>query len=133
MKTRIDIIRHGEPVGGRRYRGHGVDDPLTEKGWRQMWDALPPDSQWDHIVSSPLTRCLDFATALAEKLAIESSIDEDFREIGFGVWEGQSKEDVQTNDYETYKQFCLDPVNNRPAGAESLDEALKAIDASWPK
>ncbi len=30
MKTRIDIIRHGEPVGGRRYRGHGVDDSLTD-------------------------------------------------------------------------------------------------------
>ena len=33
--TRIDLIRHGEPVGGRRYRGQ-IDDPLSEKGWKQM-------------------------------------------------------------------------------------------------
>ena len=37
--TLIDMIRHGEPVGGRRYRGQ-IDDPLSEKGWRQMWAAV---------------------------------------------------------------------------------------------
>ena len=34
--TTIDLIRHGEPVGGRRYRGGRMDDPLSEKGWAQM-------------------------------------------------------------------------------------------------
>jgi alpha-ribazole phosphatase/probable phosphoglycerate mutase len=29
------MIRHGESVGGRRYRGQ-LDDPLRDKGWRQM-------------------------------------------------------------------------------------------------
>ena len=39
--TQIDVIRHGEPKGGRRYRGYGIDDPLTETGWQQMWTAMP--------------------------------------------------------------------------------------------
>jgi len=30
--TTIDLLRHGEPVGGKRYRGQ-IDDPLSEKGW----------------------------------------------------------------------------------------------------
>ena len=25
--TLVDLIRHGEPTGGRRYRGNGADDP----------------------------------------------------------------------------------------------------------
>jgi alpha-ribazole phosphatase len=122
MKTRIDIIRHGEPVGGRRYRGHGVDDPLTDKGWRQMWDAMPQNPQWDHIVSSPLSRCLDFATALSEKLAIESGVDDDFREIGFGVWEGLTPDEITARDPDALERFLDDPINNRPEGAEPLQD-----------
>ena len=38
--TIVDLIRHGEPAGGQRYRGHRVDDPLTEKGWSQMWNSV---------------------------------------------------------------------------------------------
>jgi len=37
-------MRHGEPVGGRAYRGHSIDDPLSEKGWQQMWDAVGDDA-----------------------------------------------------------------------------------------
>ena len=43
--TVIDLIRHGEPVGGRRYRGH-IDDPLSERGWQQMW-SLPMRREFD--------------------------------------------------------------------------------------
>ena len=120
MKTRIDIIRHGEPVGGRRYRGHGVDDPLTDRGWQQMWNALPKNPQWNHIVSSPLLRCLDFATALADRLSIETSIDDDFKEIGFGVWEGLTPDEITADDPEALERFLDDPINNRPEGAETL-------------
>ncbi|MEK6748901.1 MAG: histidine phosphatase family protein, partial [Pseudomonadota bacterium] len=37
--TVVDMIRHGEPVGGKRYRGHR-DDPLSDIGWRQMREAV---------------------------------------------------------------------------------------------
>jgi alpha-ribazole phosphatase len=130
MKTQIDIIRHGEPVGGRRYRGHSVDDPLTEKGWQQMWDALPQTPQWAHIVSSPLSRCFNFATALADKLAIEYSIDKEFREIGFGTWEGLTPDEITTRDPEALERFLDDPINNRPEGAEPLrDFSARVCDA----
>jgi len=61
LTTYIDVIRHGEPVGGRRYRGYSVDDPLTKKGWAQMRAAVPETPPWQHIVSSPLKRCLEFS------------------------------------------------------------------------
>lgn len=38
--TRLDLIRHGEPVGGRRFRGDAVDDPLSDTGWQQLESRL---------------------------------------------------------------------------------------------
>ncbi|MCK5395440.1 MAG: histidine phosphatase family protein, partial [Gammaproteobacteria bacterium] len=92
MTTYIDVIRHGEPVGGRRYRGYSVDDPLTDKGWEQMRAAIPETPRWQHIVSSPLKRCLDFSQELASDLHIPFSIDDNVKEIGFGDWEGKTPE-----------------------------------------
>ena len=121
MTTYIDVIRHGEPVGGRRYRGYGIDDPLTENGWAQMRAAVPEKPQWQHIVTSPLKRCLDFSEELANDLQITFSIEDDMKEIGFGDWEGKTPEEILAEDSEALDHFYKDPVNNRPAGAELLD------------
>lgn len=89
MTTIIDLIRHGEPVGGRRYRG-GTDDPLSEKGWNQMWTAVENYHGWQQIISSPLSRCAAFANALSAKLVIPVSIDDRLAELGYGEWEGKT-------------------------------------------
>lgn len=120
MKTRIDVIRHGEPEGGHRYRGFSIDDPLTELGWQQMWAAVPDKPKWNRIVSSPLARCLDFSKALSEKFDIPLCVEDDFKEIGFGDWEGKTPEEIIASDPEALNHFYKDPVNNRPAGAEPL-------------
>jgi len=120
-ETQIDIIRHGEPEGGRRYRGSSVDDPLSKLGWQQMWDAVPEKPHWEHIISSPLSRCLKFSEALADTLSINFSVEDDLKEIGFGSWEGRTPEDIKSNEGDALENFLLDPVNNRPAGAEPLD------------
>ena len=120
MTTKIDVIRHGEPVGGRRYRGYGVDDELTETGWLQMRDAVPQDAPWQHIVTSPLKRCLEFSQELADDLHIHCSVDDRVKEIGFGVWEGKTPEEILAEDPEALNHFYADPVNNRPEGAEPL-------------
>ena len=124
-ETLIDFIRHGEPVGGSRYRGHTIDDPLSEKGWRQMWDAVGDCRNWQRIVTSPMTRCSEFASALSERLQIPCSTDAQIREIGFGEWEGQTRQQLQQKNLEQYLSFYRDPVNCRPPGAEDLGEFIK--------
>lgn len=37
--TRFDLIRHGEPEGGRKFRG-STDHPLSQDGWAQMRYAV---------------------------------------------------------------------------------------------
>jgi len=125
--TQIDIIRHGEPEGGRRYRGYSVDDPLSKTGWQQMWDAVPEKPDWEHIISSPLSRCLRFSEALADTMSINFSVEDNLKEIGFGSWEGRTPEDIKNNEGDALENFLLDPVNNRPEGAEPLDDFAERV------
>jgi probable phosphoglycerate mutase len=127
MTTQIDVIRHGEPVGGRRYRGHGVDDPLTEAGWQQMWTAVSDRADWHHISTSPLSRCLEFAQQLSKKLKIGYSIDDRFKEIGFGTWEGLTPDEILAMDPNALDHFYKDPIRNRPEGAEPLESFSKRV------
>lgn len=128
--TTVDIIRHGEPVGGKKYRGQ-IDDPLSEKGWRQMWDAVGEHKPWQQIVSSPLCRCSAFADALAQRHQLPLKIDDRFKEVGFGQWEGRGRDDVRVNDADLLSRFKRDPVNNRPQGAEPLADFKHRIEQAW--
>lgn len=131
--TIIDLIRHGEPVGGRAYRGHNIDDPLSEKGWQQMWNAVNEQCPWDHIISSPLSRCQSFARALAEDNNLDMTIEEDFKEVGFGRWEGFTPDQIKQDNLQEYDDFYKDPVNNRPAGAEPLQDFIQRTTRAYQK
>ena len=120
--TLIDLLRHGEPVGGRAYRGNSIDDPLTGNGWQQMRNAVGQHTQWDRIITSPLRRCREFAEELGARITIPVTIEPGFREVGFGVWEGKSPSEIIEGDPESYEAFYRDPEHCRPDGAEPLSE-----------
>lgn len=124
----LQLIRHGEPVGGRRFRGHGIDDPLSECGWAQMRSATADMGNWDRIISSPMSRCHEFATELAAGRGIPLQVDERLREVGFGRWEGLDHDQVQQRYGDEYRDFYLDPFNNRPHGAEPLQEFARRVE-----
>lgn len=130
MATIIDLIRHGEPVGGRRYRGR-TDDPLSEKGWNQMWTAVGDYRGWQQIVSSPLLRCAGFAYELGRKLDIPVSIDERLAELGYGEWEGKTPEELTAHDPDLLLRYRRDPLDNRPPGAEELEGFAARVSAAW--
>jgi len=128
--TIIDIIRHGEPVGGSKYRGQ-IDDPLSEKGWQQMRSAVAGRDEWQQIISSDLCRCADFARELGDKLSVAVELDAGFREVGFGSWEGRNAKELLETDPEGTAAFWQDPVNNTPPGAEPLREFRQRVTAAW--
>lgn len=131
IETVIDLIRHGEPAGGRRYRGHGVDDPLSEKGWSQMWNAVGEYDQWKQIITSPLQRCQTFAHALGERHGIPVAVEPRFKEVGFGAWEGLSHDEVKIGRAAEYQAFLKDPANHRPQGAEPLDDFIRRVSLAY--
>lgn len=120
MTTTVDLMRHGEPVGGRKYRGQ-IDDPLSEKGWAQMHSAVGEAAPWTRIVASPLLRCRAFAETLADRHGLSLTLDARLMEVGFGVWEGKSATEIEADAPGTLARFKADPVNARPQGAEPLD------------
>ena len=90
--TRICLIRHGETDWNaqRRYQGQ-VDIPLNALGRRQA--ALLAESMegeaWDVIVSSPLSRALDTARAVASAVGLTGvATDPRLMERGYGKAEG---------------------------------------------
>lgn len=130
LQTQIDLLRHGEPVGGRRYRGQ-TDDPLSEKGWQQMRAAVMDMQGWDVIYSSPLRRCAEFAQELSGRLSLPVKTDERLKEIGFGCWEGRTPDDIRRNDPLRLENFWRDPITNRPDGAETLASFQIRVLAAW--
>ena len=128
--TTIDLIRHGEPVGGRKYRGQ-IDDPLSEKGWAQMHNAVGHFKQWQHIISSPLTRCHEFAHSLAQQHDIPLSVEPRLKEVGFGAWEGKTAAQISTNDADLLFNFKRDPQTYRPQGAETIADFYQRVSLAW--
>jgi alpha-ribazole phosphatase/probable phosphoglycerate mutase len=130
QETRIDLLRHGEPVGGGRFRGQ-LDDALSEKGWEQMWTAVGDTADWQQIVTSPLLRCCEFADSLAERYQLPVHREPRFREVGFGEWEGKTRAELEQIMTGQVARFYRDPVNHRPIGAEPLEAFGARVQAGF--
>jgi alpha-ribazole phosphatase/probable phosphoglycerate mutase len=125
-ETSIELLRHGEPVGGSRFRGQ-LDDPLSERGWQQMRAAVDGDHHWQRVVTSPLQRCHGFADWLAGQQGIPLLVEPRFAEVGFGEWEGYTRAELDRRSPGQVARFYADPIAHRPAGAEPLDEFVARV------
>lgn len=118
----IDLLRHGLAVGGRLYRGN-KDDVLSDKGWMQM-SAATDHKLWDVVVGSTLLRCNHFTKALSNEQDIPYELDYRLEEIGFGIWQGKSPDEIGLD---VIKAFKKDPIKNKPEGAENLVDFQKRV------
>jgi len=130
--TVIDLLRHGDVEGGRKYRGH-QDDPLSESGWQQLRDNTRHRQDWHQIISSPLKRCAEFSRELADKYQLPLKIEQDFKEISFGLWEGKTAEELLAEDEASIKKYWNDPLNVTPPQGEALFDFEKKIILAWNK
>ncbi len=130
VTTIIDLLRHGDVEGGRKYRGQ-LDDPLTELGWQQLRNTTCKKQSWQHIITSPLKRCVEFAEELAQAQSLPLKIENEFKEISFGLWEGKTAEQLLSTEPEKIKRFWNDPVNTTPPQGENLLDFEKRILKAW--
>ena len=124
---RIDLLRHGQVQGGRKYRGHGVDDPLSEQGWQQLQQATAHNPGWQQVVSSPLIRCARFAEHFARQQNLPLQLEPRLREVGFGQLEGLSRTQLEQEQPQQLADFLADPVQHRPPGAEPLEALVTRV------
>lgn len=126
----VDLLRHGEPVGGQRFRGR-LDDPLSETGWAQMTAAIGEAPPWQGIITSPLRRCADFARELAGQHDLPLHIEPRWQEINFGAWEGLTVNDLWQSVPEQIAAYWQDPTQFTPPQAEPLQALQARVIAAW--
>ncbi|MDF3126182.1 histidine phosphatase family protein [Rheinheimera sp. 1928-s] len=112
----IDLVRHG-PVAG----------PAALYGWTdvQLQQQSPACLDWlcaqsyQHILSSPLQRCLISAEAQAKRLQLKLSIEPDLKEMNFGLWDGVPF-DEHSQHWPEQQLFWQQPFAITPPQGESL-------------
>ena len=123
----LDVLRHGECQGGEIFRG-ATDVALSDQGWSQMRQtAAGCDLLWQRIVSSPLRRCREFAQELADSSGLPLRIDEGWREMSFGDWEGQLRDELFQREGERIAAFYKDPENCAPPNGESAGQLQQRV------
>jgi len=131
LTTSIDLLRHGITVNSQRYCG-STDYPLAALGWTQMWHAVNNQStQWQHIVTSPLARCADFAHAMEQHYSIPVTQDDRIREIHFGDWENRSSAELMHTDADALSLFWQNPVDHPPPNGEHLLDFKARVLSAW--
>ena len=130
ITTIIDLLRHGDVEGGSKYRGQ-LDDPLSELGWEQLRTTTSKKQNWQHVISSPLKRCVEFAYELSQTHTLPLHNEDEFKEISFGLWEGKNSEELLNFEPDEIKKYWADPVNVTPPQGENLLDFEKRVINGW--
>lgn len=135
----IDLIRHGEPEGGDIVRGR-VNPVLTSKGWEQMRQAVALGEEfhpsaatprWTHILSSPLSRCSEFALRTAQNAGLAAEIMDDWQEIDYGDWDGMPAQQWREVAADQFRAFREDPSALVPPNGEPWLEFRDRVLSAW--
>jgi len=130
----ISLVRHGRTAANATGMLQGrIDNPLDELGHRQARAAAAMIGPVDLVITSPLTRAAQTASAFEGAQA--TVVDDHWLELDYGDWDGSPVRDVPGD---VWRQWRHD-LTFRPPGGESLDElgarvrgALEALAADPP-
>lgn len=132
VPTRILLLRHGQtPLSvERRYSGHG-DPELTELGHEQAAAAAArlaavPDVA--AVLSSPLRRARQTASAVAEATGAPLIVRERLIETDFGGWEGLTFAEAKARNPELHAQWLGSEDVACPDG-ESFADVGRRVEA----
>lgn len=127
-KTRLYLIRHGETSWNKEGRYQGwTDIALSEDGVEQAsllakrFDYLPLDA----IYVSPLGRAIATAEPIAKVKNLPIIVDNHFKEINFGEWEGHTIAELTEKFGKPYLDFFGDPFNYPMPGEGSFRNVAK--------
>ncbi|HTH93956.1 MAG TPA: alpha-ribazole phosphatase family protein [Rhodocyclaceae bacterium] len=108
---RLFLIRHPQPDIGEGICYGRTDLPLRESWPMKM--ALPTLPSDVRVISSPLQRCVAFATTLFPHVDIDARL----RELDFGAWEMQDWQDISRTQLDAW---AADPLGFNAHGGESV-------------
>lgn len=131
MALTLLMARHGQTDLNVDDRWQGrIDPPLNATGLAQA-DALAatlPEGI-DVVMCSPLLRARQTAEPVARRLGLVVSLDADFRERDFGVFEGLSGEEAMARYPELAARNVAYRWDEAPPGAESVQTVVDRVQA----
>jgi broad specificity phosphatase PhoE len=123
MSLRLFVVRHGVTDWARERRFAGWRDiPLSEAGRRQCGavaralEGASPAAVW----ASPLERTRLSAEIIAKPHRLAVTLEGAFREMGFGRWEGLSREEVATRFPREWEVWRTAPERFQAPDGEAL-------------
>lgn len=120
--TRLILLRHGEPDETVHGRCYGRLDPgLSRRGREQMrhtW-LLLDNQPAVAIYCSPSRRAVESASLRAVNTPA-AAVDDRFREIDFGAFEGLTYREISARYPQKYDEWMTQPTNVLFPGGESF-------------
>lgn len=135
MKT-ILLVRHGTTEWVDRHILHGITDiPLNENGLRQAREVAEAlkSIPASHLYTSPLTRCMQTAQAIAARVNLQPVPLEGLKEMDFGWLEGKPFRDLTSQNinplvryFDQYQHLFI-----RMISGESITHLRRRVLAAW--
>jgi len=128
--SEIWLVRHAQTDWNvqRRYQGHS-DIPLNETGWQQAQELahsiVAEEKPFQAVFSSPLSRAMQTASLIAQRLQIPLHAEPRIKEGNMGDWEGMLADEIHQNYPDLIEARRLDPLNVPPPGEQA--ESIAAI------
>ena len=132
---RLLLLRHGVTDWNREGRFQGqLDPPLSADGLdeaRLLAERLASDTDLRpaHVVSSSLSRASQTAELVAAACGATLASDPRLVEVGQGVWEGRTHDELAVTDAARYAAW-RDGGGRQPPGGESLDSVRGRVAAA---
>jgi len=128
--VRIYLIRHGEIDSNVRYIYAGTSEESLNPNGEQQVARLAPRLEGkgiSRIYASPLTRAVETANILNQKLNVPMIVEKELREILLGPLDGLSHTQVVARYPEVWKMWNETPADLRLEGMEPLEDVQQRI------
>ncbi|MCX6045043.1 MAG: histidine phosphatase family protein [Chloroflexi bacterium] len=131
--TTLILVRHGETEANVRQVWQGsLDAPLTARGQEQVQATAQYmaelDAQYpiDAFYVSPLARAQSTASAIAQNIHLNPTIEHDLREFDLGDWEGRSFLDLKEKE-NLWERWRVEPSFTPPNGESPYSFNRRAV------
>lgn len=139
-RTRLVLVRHGSTAHSGELRFSGRNDlPLDESGRAQAAALAARDyGAVGAVISSPIRRASETAEAIASRLGLDVSLNDDLAETDFGAFEGLTGTEAAARFPAEHRAWRAAPEAAPPGGesfaavAVRVERARDAILAGHP-
>ncbi len=130
---KLFCVRHGETVFNQAGRIQGqFDSQLSPLGRRQcvaVAEALAGQAI-DVVIASPLTRALESAQVIADRLGLSVTLDPRLMEIHAGVFQGHSWDEIEVRYPSEAAEWRTQDPDFRIPGGESRRDVMQRAGAA---